>query len=110
MTPEADLITPLRSYWGYSAFRPLQERVVRSLLAGHDTCVVMPTGGGKSLCYQLPTVVSGSGIQTQLRGERWLPLSFCDSSQVTAGDSRDSTVTLEQARCGSSENEAADVR
>src|ERR1700684_3233002 len=59
MSAETDLLTLLRRYWGYSTFRPLQERIVRSLLAGHDACVVMPTGGGKSLCYQLPALVSG---------------------------------------------------
>jgi len=54
-----DLLETLQRYWGYSSFRPLQERVVESLLAGNDVCVVMPTGGGKSLCYQLPALASG---------------------------------------------------
>jgi len=54
-----NLTEMLRRYWGYHGFRPKQESVIRSLLAAHDACVVMPTGGGKSLCYQLPAVISG---------------------------------------------------
>src|SRR3984957_15433849 len=54
---ESELLGALRRYWGYESFRPMQERIVRSLLGGRDACVVMPTGGGKSLCYQLPAAM-----------------------------------------------------
>jgi len=47
----------MQRYWGYGSFRPLQEKIVKSLLGGRDACVVMPTGGGKSLCYQLPAAM-----------------------------------------------------
>ncbi|PYT28625.1 MAG: RecQ family ATP-dependent DNA helicase, partial [Acidobacteria bacterium] len=59
LSPDVDLFTPLKRHWGYEGFRPLQERIVRSVLAGHDIAVVMPTGGGKSLCYQLPALILG---------------------------------------------------
>ncbi len=55
--PIQDLTPTLNSLFGFSAFRPNQEAVVRSILAGRDAFVVMPTGGGKSLCYQLPAHV-----------------------------------------------------
>jgi ATP-dependent DNA helicase RecQ len=46
----------LERYWGYSRFRPLQEEVINHVLAGHDALALMPTGGGKSLCFQVPAL------------------------------------------------------
>jgi ATP-dependent DNA helicase RecQ len=49
----------LREHFGYPDFRPLQHRVIQSILAGHDTLAVLPTGGGKSICFQVPALVNG---------------------------------------------------
>ena len=46
----------LQKYWGYSSFRPLQEDIVDSVMAGKDTLALLPTGGGKSICFQVPTM------------------------------------------------------
>jgi len=50
-------VETLKKYWGYDAFRPLQEDIVKSILAGKDTLALLPTGGGKSVCFQVPAIM-----------------------------------------------------
>ena len=53
-----DILSPLQQYFGFEAFRGNQEAIIQNVLAGNDTFVIKPTGGGKSLCYQLPALIS----------------------------------------------------
>ncbi|EFZ37701.1 ATP-dependent DNA helicase RecQ [Hoylesella oralis ATCC 33269] len=57
MVKEVNLIEKLKHYFGFDKFKGDQEAIIRNLLAGKDTFVLMPTGGGKSLCYQLPSLI-----------------------------------------------------
>lgn len=53
----------LKKYWGYDAFRPLQEDIIQSALAGKDSLALLPTGGGKSICFQVPVMArEGLGL------------------------------------------------
>jgi ATP-dependent DNA helicase RecQ len=94
-----NLLPLLKQYFGFSAFRPLQEEIMRDTLAGRDVFAVLPTGGGKSLCYQLPamarpglTVVVSPLIalmkdQVDALQAAGVPATFLNSS-LAAGESR----------------------
>ena len=53
MTPQE----VLKTYWGYDSFRPMQEEIVREAVAGRDVLAILPTGGGKSVCFQVPAMM-----------------------------------------------------
>ena len=55
----ADIVATVKRYWGYGELRPLQEQAIRAGLEQRDSLVVLPTGGGKSLCYQVPAALAG---------------------------------------------------
>ncbi|MDQ3254051.1 MAG: RecQ family ATP-dependent DNA helicase [Acidobacteriota bacterium] len=87
-----ETLSELRKYFGFADFREGQREVVRAILEGHDTVVVMPTGGGKSLCYQLPAMMlEGATLvvsplialmkdQVDALHARGLPATFINSS------------------------------
>src|SRR5258707_10734285 len=69
-TPDADrlLADALHRVWGFSAFRPLQREAMHAILDARDSVVVLPTGGGKSLCFQAPALVSPNVLPSAVSG------------------------------------------
>ena len=89
----------LKSRFGYDDFLPLQSEIIENVLASRDSLVLMPTGGGKSLCYQLPALVLGGTTlvvsplialmkdQVDALNESGIPAGFINSS-LSASDAR----------------------
>src|SRR5215211_4392906 len=90
----------LREHFGHDDFRPAQQPVIASVLAGRDTLAVLPTGGGKSVCFQVPAMVAG-GLTLVVS-----PLIALMQDQVAAASARGIPAAALHSAVGDSEREA----
>jgi ATP-dependent DNA helicase RecQ len=106
--PSPQVLDVLRRTWGYDSLRPLQEKAIDAALTGRDSLVVMPTGGGKSLCYQLPALLAEeltvvvspliSLMKDQVDTLRELGVDAHHVNSTTSSDEKRELVRLARAR------------
>ncbi|SIS58920.1 DNA helicase RecQ [Phaeovulum vinaykumarii] len=103
-TAAADPRGLLSRIWGFHDFRPGQEEIVQAVIAGHDTLAIMPTGGGKSLCYQLPalcrpglTLVISPLIALMRDQVRALRAAGVEAGSLSSGNTEEETAEVQAA-------------
>ena len=88
MSEKRNLTEALKKYFGFDKFKGDQERIIQNLLDGNDTFVLMPTGGGKSLCYQLPSLLMEHHEPQRAGRHCPLPELIAQQSSHRSGENR----------------------
>ena len=100
----------LQNYWGYDTFRPMQEDIIRSVIEGNDTLALLPTGGGKSLCFQVPGIALGglclvvspliALMKDQVEALRRKGITaFCITSELSRNETERILITAGESNC-----------